>query len=416
MSAVTAAGDKAGVPSRGDAETGRRAVVVFGFDSAEASQVRRIAAFERIGYDVHAFTMRRGDRSHPVRTGFSNTHLFWTDHEKLWKRVVVIVLSVIRIALFHRARMRAADVIVARNLDMLAIAWAARLLCGRTRVPLVYECLDIHRNMTGGSAKNRLFRAAERFLLGRSQALVVSSPGFVRGYFAPVQGYDGPWALWENKVVADAALPARPTRAATSRQGPLRLGWVGSIRCKPTLDLMLGVARRMGDAIEIHIHGHVHDHALPGFHAAVAAAGNVVHHGGYRYPADLPRVYGAIDLVWASDLWQAGGNSDWSLTNRLYEASWCGCPGLGSGDTETTRRIRADGLGWVIDRADPDLLADLLRGLDRDAIHACATRLLARPASDFQFDDADLRAVLDAPHTAAPARSWQTAAETGSPP
>jgi hypothetical protein len=34
------------------------------------------------------------------------------------------------------------------------------------------------------------------------------------------------------------------------------------------------------------------------------------------------------DAVWAQDLWQSGANSDWLLPNRIYEASYFGCPSI----------------------------------------------------------------------------------------
>ena len=379
-------------------------IEVFGFDVAEISQIRRIKALRSLGHDVHSFTMRRDNMNQDFVPDWPNTHLYDTENENLPKRVAVVLGSIVKM-LRHRARIRAADMLIARNLDMLAIAWAARLLAGARQVPLVYECLDINGALCGNGKKARLMRAAERRLLADVQMLVVSSPGFIRSYFTPLQGYKGAWGLWENKLAAGAALPERPSpdtstpamsgpESTHAENMPLRLGWVGTIRCAPSLSLLTEVARQLGPKVEIHIHGVVHYHVLPDFDATVAAHDNIIFHGAYAYPDDLSRIYGGLDLVWAQDLWQAGSNSDWLLPNRIYEASWAGCPCIAVAGTETGRRINDDRLGWTIEQPEAAELLDLLAQLERTEIAARRRDLLSRPETDFVQSPQDLTAVL----------------------
>ena len=368
---------------------------VFGFDVAEISQIRRIRALRSLGHKVHSFTMRRNNMQQRFEPDWPNTHLYATENENLLKRARVVAASVLKM-MFHRQQMRQADVIIARNLDMLAIAWATRALAGARQAPLVYECLDINGALCGSGAKARIMRAAERFLLARVQMLVVSSQGFVRNYFQPIQGYRGAWAIWENKLAAGAALPPRPKmREVSAPDAPLRLGWVGTIRCAPSLALLKDVAVRLGPRLHLHIHGVVHDHALPGFNAAIAEHDNITFHGPYAYPDGLADVYAGLDLVWSQDLWQTGNNSDWLLPNRIYEASWAGCPNIAVATTETGRRVAEDKLGWVIERADPDLLIELLNRLERKEIMARGQALLDRPMDAFVQSRNELSNVID---------------------
>ncbi|MEL7012488.1 MAG: glycosyltransferase [Pseudomonadota bacterium] len=368
---------------------------VFGFDVDEISQIRRIRAFRSLGHKVHSFTMRRTNMQQEAEPDWPNTHLYVTENENLAKRTRVVAASILKM-IRHREVLRQADVIIARNLDMLAIAWAARALAGAGRTPLVYECLDINGALCGSGPKARLLRAAERYLLAGVQMLVVSSQGFMRNYFQPTQGYSGPWALWENKLATGASLPARPrTRRVSPPDAPLRLGWVGTIRCAPSLDLLRAVAARLGPRLHIHIHGVVHHHAVPGFDAAIAAHDTIFYHGPYAYPDRLADIYSGLDLVWSQDLWQMGSNSDWLLPNRIYEASWAGCPSLAVARTETGARVVKDALGWVIDRPDPDHLADLLNRLERKEIEARGQALLDRPVENFVQSPHDLSAVID---------------------
>ena len=104
-------------------------IEVFGFDVAEISQIRRIRAMRAAGYAVHSFTMRRQNMNRDFRPDWPNTHLFNTVNDNLPLRAAAVAGSVAKVAP-QAARLRQADMIVARNLDMLAIAWAARAIAG----------------------------------------------------------------------------------------------------------------------------------------------------------------------------------------------------------------------------------------------------------------------------------------------
>lgn len=379
-----------------------RNIVVFGFDVAEISQIRRIRAMSALGHHVHSFTMRRDNMNQDFQPEWPNTHLFMTENENLPKRAAVVLKSIVKM-IGHRAKIKEADAIFARNLDMLAIAWAARVLAGAQSTPLVYECLDINGSLCRPGKKGDLMRAAERFLLRRIQMLVVSSPGFIREFFAPTQGYTGPTALWENKLAAGSRLPERPqTRAPISQDRRIRIGWVGTIRCETSLKILMSVAAQLRDRVEIVIHGIVHHHAIDGFDDQIAAHDNIHYSGGYAYPDDLARIYQDCDVVWAQDLWQRGNNSDWLLPNRIYEASWAGCPSIAVAATETGRRIEEDGLGWVVAEPTADALTALITSLTADQITAKGQELLDRPDTDFVQSLAEIQTVIDAVSQASP--------------
>lgn len=323
-----------------------------------------------------------------------NVELGHVENRSFGKRLLKIAGGLRRILRAPQG-VRECDVIIARNFDLLLIAWAARLLTGRRKTPLVYECLDIHGLFTRPGFVGAVMRWCERRLLASTQLLIVSSPGFVTHYFDAVQGYRGPVSIIENKLWFDENPVPRPSEVSPSPDGkPLTVGWVGSIRCRPSLDILMETADRMGADVEIAIHGNVHHHALEGFDNAVAARDNVTYHGAYSYPDDLARIYASCDLVWSQDLWQRGANSDWLLPNRIYEASWFGCPSIAVADTETGRRVTADRLGIAIPTPSADDLVQALRGLSRDQIAALSQAILAKPDEEFRLHPADIEAAL----------------------
>lgn len=372
-------------------------IVVFGFDAAESSQIRRIRALLDAGYEVSAFTMRRRNMNEDFVPFWDNVHLFTVENENLAKRVLVLTASIFKIA-FNIGRVRRADVLVARNFDLLLLAVAARFMALQ-RIPVVYECLDIHAIFTDPSRKGALFRFVERMLLARTALVVVSSPGFVDNYFRPVQRYRGPVFLLENKIWFSGTLPERRGADAPPGRGtlqhPYRVGWVGSLRCEPSFSILSGAARQLGERVRLEFHGNIHEHVLRDFDARLAGLANVAYHGPYSYPAGLA-MYRTLDFVWAQDLWQRGANSDWLLPNRIYEASYYGCLSIAVAGTQTARTVEERGLGYVVPEATAEALASLIAELDPDEVATRRAALLARPTSDFVTSSAEVRAMIEA--------------------
>src|SRR5690606_4866994 len=134
---------------------------------------------------------------------------------------------------------------------------------GRRRA-VVYEC----RGGPGAAARDgrasRLPRRTERGALRGARLLVVSSPGFLRHYFEPVQGYRGAHFWVENKLYF-AGDPAARGKLPCSRASPeaaadaamLTIGWIGIIRCRRTLELLKGLALARPGTVRIRIAGRV---------------------------------------------------------------------------------------------------------------------------------------------------------------
>src|SRR5512146_2467538 len=144
-----------------------------------------------------------------------------------------------------RSLLRDCDVVLARMLEMLFVADAARRVSG-SRARLVYECLDVHRLMVASGAKAEGLRRLERALLARCDLLVVSSPAFLENYFEPVQGVGRGIPLRsllvENKLLELGGPPARHQPAPPRR--PWRIAWLGAIRCRRSLAILSDLARR----------------------------------------------------------------------------------------------------------------------------------------------------------------------------
>lgn len=372
-------------------DRGPHRLAVFGFDAAEAAQRRRIRSWMQCGFDVVGFTMRRANMTHDAKPFWPNIDLGKTKNAAMGQRTWRILTALPKVWR-NRAEMAQVETIVARNLDMLIIAAFARSLIS-PRPRLIYEALDIHDMMTNPGAKGRLARWIERRLLSLCSVLIVSSPAFQREYFERMQGWSGPVQLLENKLWFDDQIPPRPTHEPRVEDAPIVLGWVGTLRCPQSFEILLQTADKLGEQVQIAMHGIVHHHMLPDFDAQVAARPNVEWHGPYNYPSGLEGIYHACDAVWVQDLWQWGTNSTWLLPNRIYEASYFGCPSIAVAGTETGRRVE-NVLGWTLAEPSSEALVPLLQKLTTDDWTARRRAILDMPDTCFRQTPEEITAVV----------------------
>lgn len=355
-------------------------VAYFGPDARDAAVKRRIESMQQAGFVVRAYTMRRqADMPH----GWDNVDLGFVRHVAFVRRLSAIARAVWLLRR-HKTSLRQADVWIGRNLDLLIVAFLAHRLTG-SRAPLVYECLDIHRLMTRHDIVGHVMRWIERKLLSACSDLVVSSPGFVREYFAPHYGQNLHATLIENRIPAESLSAARPPvdSPCPMAHGKWTIGWYGVLRCKRSIELLRGVAQQFPDRIRVAIHGFTKPEDLPDFDRQISGLPNLSFHGRYRYPDDLPDIYGPVDLVWAGDFHDAAFNSRWLLPNRLYEGGYFGVVPIAPADSDTGRWIVQHDAGFVLDEPLERTLPELLETLSAEQVQRKRENLLRLPASVF---------------------------------
>ena len=380
-------------------------IAYFGHNRRDTAFQRRIRALLDAKIDVVTFTFRRdGEPEHPGPE-WTNVDLGYVEHAKLFSRMALYLLA-IRSVVNNRELIGRADVIYARNLDISVFALLATrlaMLFRSSKHKFVYECLDVHEALTGEGLVSTVLRWIERWVLRAASLLVVSSPGFLRNYFWPVQQYAGPHLWVENKLYFGSsylprieAVDSAGRGAAYTVEDRLTIGWVGIIRCQRTLDLLKAVAVARPEQVTIRISGLISYFLIPDFDEQIAACENILFAGPYDWPQGLADAYRGIDLVWAQELSRKGRNSDWLIPNRVYEASYFGVPSLSVGDTETSRIVRERGIGYVLPDDSPVALIEFLENLKLSELDELKRKLLAMPATDFVAGPADTAALLEA--------------------
>jgi succinoglycan biosynthesis protein ExoL len=212
---------------------------------------------------------------------------------QLAKRVVSVAGAWAELA----AHLRGANVILARNLEMLVLAIRARKLYA-PEATVVYECLDIHRTLLSDRLGGGLLRWLESKLWRDVDLVLTSSPAFVRNYFEP-RKFPSPIRLVENKVLLVHDCEHRTSFVRPPPVPPWRISCFGMIRCRRSLEILSSLARAADGALEIIIRGRPSGARFPDFDAAIADLPHVRFAGPYSNPADLAEIYGEVHFNWA---------------------------------------------------------------------------------------------------------------------
>lgn len=309
----------------------------------DAAVERRCRMFERAKAKVIVAGFCRDDELGETMVARDALHLGISHDANLMARAGNTVWQ----ALFHgelEAHLASCDVIVARNLEQLAIA---RTIVGNR--PLIYECLDIHRSLVSTGLMARAVQSVEASLLPRCDMLMTSSPAFIRNYFDH-RPFNGKPLLVENKLFLNDTPDEAATIARTSTAAPLTIGWFGMLRCKRTLEFLSVLVKQGEGRIEVLVAGKPSPAELPTLAQDIAAVPGMHFVGPYQY-TDLPELYTRCDFAWSVDWFEEGLNSKWLLPNRLYEAIAFGAVPIALKSVEVGRWLERKGVGLLVDDA-----------------------------------------------------------------
>lgn len=337
------------------------------------------------GLDVSLTGFWRGDAPPREVAGIPVRALGRTFDARFAQRAIVVMRRTVS-ETFRRDR--PCDVVLARNLEMLAMA-VAGARTARRKPAIVYEALDIHRFLLAPGAAGRLMRGFERALLARTDLLVTSSPAFLREHYEKRQFRQRavPSLVVENKPYGTASRDFSKADIGLAPGPPWRVGWFGMIRCRRSADLLFALAGRRSDLLRVHIAGRPTRAVFPDLEGEAARVPGVEFTGPY-VPSDLGRLYAGVHFNWAIDWFEDGGNSEWLLPNRIYEGGSHSAVPVARDGTETARWLGARTLGVSLRNPEAGLEA-FLDALSPERFHALKQAACSAPRSFFVAGDED---------------------------
>jgi succinoglycan biosynthesis protein ExoL len=385
-------------------------IAYFAHDLCDPAVERRIRMLEVGGAEVRPIGFRRGPEMPGRLTKLEVFDLGRTTDGKLGQRAVSIAYALLRLDRCA-SHVRGADVVLARNLEMLIIASRARNLYA-PRATLVYECLDLHRLLLSNGILGSVLNGVQRSLWQGVDLLLTSSPAYIRNYFAP-HHFPAPMRLVENKVALLGSNNLDRHVVRPSPGPPWRIGWFGALRCRKSLELLSALAKSSKGAIEVIIRGRPSDAVFSNFASEVADIPHLRFLGPYHYPDGLPRIYADVHFAWAIDYYECGQNSTWLLPNRIYEASLYGAVPVALQGVETGRWLCDHAAGVVLNEPIEKELSSFFRDINPIRYAELAKQMEAIPREDLVYEKDDCRSLVQALTGAKAIDACRTPAEMG---
>jgi len=374
-------------------DTGSLKILVLAHDLSDAAIVRRVAMLRAGGAVVTAAGFRRTAQPIGSVDGCRTVDFGRTFNAGFVRRMLSVLRETATIKK-HVALFRDADVIIARNLEMLAIGVRGRSLCAHAPV-LVYECLDIHRLMLNEGPEGYFLRLLEGWLSRRAAALFTSSPAFVANYFNRRSRVKLPIRMIENKVLDIDGETSSPAALPPRTPGPpWIIGWFGIIRCPRSLRILTDLVQQSKGTIEVVIRGRPAEDLFGDLGKKLADMPGIKFLGPYKNPADLAGIYRGVHFSWAIDMFDQGLNSSWLLPNRIYEGGLYGAVPIAIKSVETGKYLKSLGVGALIDDPISLSLADFFETLTPERYRELESGVLKKPRSTWVYEREDCRQLV----------------------
>ena len=369
-------------------------IVYVGTDVTHPALILRLESFLAAGARVTGFTFTRDKFDLENVPRWDNVNLGKTLDRAYIQRIFAMIGAVF-IMLRHAKTLRAADCVFTHQIDCHVVGILAKILSG-SRAKVVYEVDDVQEVFFKATLKGGVFRWIERLTLRFTDLLVLTSPGYQRGYFGPVQNWKGPVFILENKVqqVDPDAPPTSAGAAWESIRDRWVIAWFGTLRCPKSMDLLCALAERLGEKVEIYTRGYPTETGLDYYREKISRYPNITYDGRYKVPDDLEEMYGRAHFSWCFDFLDWEGNSQLLLPYRLYQGGYYGAVPLVAAGVEMAEHVDRLGVGHAFEAPYVEPLARFLEQLSWDDYAAERGKIMEIRRDAFLEDGRDVRSLL----------------------
>lgn len=354
-------------------------------DLTDPAVIRRVSMLKQGGAHVEVAGFRRSEEIPDDVAGCTVIDLGLTRNGQFTHRIRAVIRQLLKLRRIQHLFLDA-DVIIARNLEMLAIGARGLSLCraaGTKKPVLIYESLDIHRLLLRNDPVGTMLRALEGALSRGASALITSSPAFIQHYFETRSRVRLPTLLIENKVFS-AHAPEHGYHPPLASP-PWVIGWFGAIRCKKSLTVLRELVSRSDGSIRVVIRGRPSYDQFDNFDRLTSDLPGLTFLGPYKNPDDLAAMYRSCHFTWAIDMFEEGQNSSWLLPNRLYEGCLYGAVPLAQQGVETAQRMQALGVGISLPEISAEALLTFFGSLSQAQYQALHSAVAQKDVGSWWF-------------------------------
>ncbi len=318
-------------------------------------------------------------QGNPWKDGYIN--LGEINHQSYLERIIPLIKAVRLI----REELKTCDVIYVFGLDMLLLRVVSRIF-QKFNQKIVYEVGDLRDIQLNKGILSSLTRMVERWLLGHIDHLVVTSPGFIEGYYKTLIDLDQlPHQIIENKVLP-GWLPV--VDVEKNRNGKrMIIGYYGLLRDTRSWAILKQIVKRGNGQIGVYLRGI--PMGLPTFFEDVQKTDFLQYQGEYVYPDELSEIYNNADIIWACYPFQESdfGNWNFARTNRFYEACYFKKPIISQSGTLDSQVVDKYQIGLSLDLGEIEESINKVLSLDSKKLYYYRENMNSVPENLYTYTD-----------------------------
>lgn len=201
-------------------------------------------------------------------------------------------------------------------------------------------------------AKNPLFRKliilANKLIIQRSYKTVMTSQGFADYYYG--DRIPSNIVIIPNKVSA-ACLTFPTIEKQQFDVNHIKFAFTGNARYNSIFNMCKVIGEHFPQH-EFHFYGTL-NYFTEEQKRAIAKLQNVMVHGPFKNPDDLPKIYSEIDFV-ISTYDSSGVNVQYAESNKIYESMFFETPIFVSTNTVLEKIVKKHNMGFVLNALDDD--------------------------------------------------------------
>lgn len=301
-------------------------------------------------------------------------------HAQLLQRIPIMIKSIFKI----RRKVPSHEVLYCFNLDILFIGWLSTLF-QKNKMKIVYDLADIHKVLGGSGFLSSILRSIERFLLKRTDLVVVASPAYIDGYFKKIQQTNNEFFVIENKMLPKAEIPGSYHQANQKTDSEvLTIGYFGMLRCEESLTFLHQLTAKSQGKIKVKMRGVFLQ--TDSYEPIIEKNTHTNFNGAFVYPDDLPEMYQSVDLVWAAHV-HGITNRKWSISNRFYQACFYNKPLIAQKGTQDSKRVEDYNIGLTIDLSDFEYSDKQIQSISDEMIDNWQENMKKMPPEIYTYSD-----------------------------
>jgi len=306
---------------------------------------KRVEEFRRHGYKCEVYGFLRDGRGEP-NVDYEYNILGITRERNYLSRLLLYVKSMLRLSKRVKGKLC--------FYSSLDIAMFAKLFI---KSDYIYEVCDLTELTIGNRYIRKFLSHMNELFILHSRKTIITSEGFA-SYFSNIPSRK--FYLIPNKVSPE--IPIYEHKKKVFNKEKIKIGFAGVIRFE-SIYHFVKVSAEYGKNIEIHLFGIYSDadEWSKKIKDITERYNNIIFHGRFSNPKDLPFIYDSINMVLCTYTPTLGVK--YAEPNKLYEAIYFRCPIIVSDKVFLGDKVRMLNIGYVIDAMNEDSIKDFLENI-----------------------------------------------------